>query len=393
MPCSQHLWRNIQPPPLCQFLLQHNGALALRSVLLQWTLFVLMYPHYLGPQFSLLLPVAMVSPCGGEHGLTWREKLSPSLKLRQGVTYGQYRYRLCPSLLMNLKDLIELYRPPVTLQSESFLFSVWHQDPKMQLANLTTPLSQDCCKPSPYQKHLLYLPPYISTPCGSSSPCHCHLIFSYVPLPLPLSPALPDIYFHPLRFCIPSVTPNPNRHLGLLSPVPPVSFSPLPYLLCLPIPYSPYCLWVSLFQANFFHLDFASCTTTISNLCFLSPFLLLPMGPFISFCLSNPTLPSLSHTLLQLPHSLSVKIPLFVGVWDKAAVSGQSVTQLALMWVSRFRKGEKKNIFSLQHQASWDLDFSLNQAFPGFWFVCILTRLFLVVLKNLLTFWKGKLLH
>lgn len=89
MPCSQHLWRNIQPPPLCRFLLQHNGALALRSVLLQWTLFVLMYPHYLGPPFSLLLPVAMVSPCGGEHGehgLTWREKLPPTLKLRQGVT-------------------------------------------------------------------------------------------------------------------------------------------------------------------------------------------------------------------------------------------------------------------------------------------------------------------
>lgn len=294
---------------------------------------------------------------------------------------------------MNFKDLIELYRPPVTLQSESFLFGVWHQDPKMQLANLTTPLSQDCCKPSPYQKHLLYLPPYISTPCGPSSPCNCHLIFSYVPLPLPLSPALLDIHFHPLRFCIPSVTPNQTRHLGLLSPVPPVSSSPLPYLLCLPIPYSPYCLWVSLFQANFFHLDLASCTTTISNLCFLSPFLLFPMGPFISFCLSNPTLPSLSHTLLQLPHSLSVKIPLFVGVWDKATVSGQSVTELALMWMSRFRQGEKKNIFSLQHQASWDLDFSLNQAFPGFWFVHILTRLFLVVLKNLLTFWKGKLLH
>lgn len=89
MPCSQHLWRNIQPPPLCRFLLQHNGALALRSVLLQWTLFVLMYPHYLAPPFSLLLPVAMVSPCGGEHGehgLTWREKLPPTLKLRQGVT-------------------------------------------------------------------------------------------------------------------------------------------------------------------------------------------------------------------------------------------------------------------------------------------------------------------
>lgn len=173
----------------------------------------------------------------------------------------------------------------------------------------------------------------------------CPYLFYYLLLSLMTNFILCDRGF----LCVPHATPGPARHGRAPVPSPTCILLPLPYFFSVSTLYSPYSLWIWLQTSSSQTLPHAAqlCQPSAPrsllchSLCDPGYPSSLSLGPFIS----NPNLPSLSYTLLQLPHSLLVKLFSFLQVQDAGTVPGQFVMWSALMWARSFKKG-KKNVYS-----------------------------------------------